>query len=69
MGELEKDYITEKFWKILPYNVIPIVLNCVDMTTVAPPHSYIDIKDFKSFDGLYLHIFNIVNSTFINRFC
>ena len=48
-----EDYITEKFWKVLPYNVIPIVLNGVDMTTVAPPHSYIDIKDFKSFEGLY----------------
>ena len=47
-----KDYITEKFWKVLPYNVIPVVLNGVDMTTVAPPHSYIDIKDFPSFEGL-----------------
>ena len=45
------DYITEKFWKILPYNVIPIVLNAVDMATIAPPHSYIDIKDFSSFRG------------------
>ena len=50
-----EDYITEKFWKVLPYNVIPIVLNGVDMTTVAPPHSYIDIKDFQSFNGLYLY--------------
>ena len=47
------DYITEKFWKILPYNVIPIVLNAVNMTTIAPPHSYIDIKDFSSFEGCH----------------
>ena len=46
-----KDYITEKFWKVLPYNVIPIVLNGVDMSTLAPYHSYIDIKDFPSFEG------------------
>ena len=45
------DYITEKFWKVLPYNVIPIVLNGVDMSTLAPYHSYIDIKDFPSFEG------------------
>ena len=48
-----EDYITEKFFKVLPYDVIPIVLNGVDMTTIAPPHSYIDVKDFKSFEGLY----------------
>ena len=48
-----QDYLTEKFWKILNYDLIPIVLNGVDMATVAPPHSYIDIKDFKSFEGLY----------------
>ena len=51
-NSLCKDYITEKFWKILPYNVIPIVLNGVNMTSIAPPHSYIDIKDFSSFHGL-----------------
>lgn len=42
------DYITEKFWKVLKINVIPVVLNGVDMTQHAPPHSYIDIKDFKT---------------------
>ena len=50
-NSLCKDYITEKFWKVLPYNVIPIVLNGVDMSTLAPYHSYIDIKDFPSFEG------------------
>ena len=57
-NSLCKDYLTEKFWKILPYNVIPIVLNGVNMTSIAPPHSYIDIKDFPNFHGkkfLYLN--------------
>ena len=31
--------------------MIPIVLNAVNMTEIAPPHSYIDIKDFPSFKG------------------
>ena len=52
-NSLCKDYVTEKFWKVLPYNVIPIVLNGVDMATIAPPNSYIDIKNFPSFKGLY----------------
>ena len=45
------DYVTEKFWKVLNYNVIPVVLNGANMTNIAPRHSYIDIKDFKSFSG------------------
>ena len=50
-NSLCQDYITEKFWKVLPHNMIPVILNGVDMTKVAPPHSYIDIKDFKNFNG------------------
>ena len=45
------DYITEKFFKVLEYNVIPVVLNGVNMTKFAPKHSYIDIKDFDSVKG------------------
>ena len=45
------DYITEKFFKVLNNNVIPVVLNGVNMTQHAPPHSYIDIKDFKNLKG------------------
>ena len=40
------DYITEKFWKVLDYNVIPVVLNGANMSNIAPKHSYIDFKDF-----------------------
>ena len=50
-NSLCEDYITEKYFKILPYNVIPVVLNGANMTDIAPPHSYIDIKDFPSFKG------------------
>ena len=54
-NSLCKDYVTEKFWKVLPYNVIPIVLNAVNMTDIAPPHSYIDIKDFPSLEGMKIY--------------
>ena len=40
------DYVTEKFWKVLPYNVIPVVLNGANMSNIAPKNSYIDFKDF-----------------------
>ena len=41
-----KGYVTEKFFNILPYNTIPVVLNGADMSSIAPPHSYINIQDF-----------------------
>ena len=68
-NSLCQDYITEKFWKILPYNMIPIVLNGVNMSNTAPPHSYIDIKDFKTFGGQhqFCWIGKLDHSTF--RFC
>ena len=43
-----KDYITEKFSKILQYDIIPITLVGVNYSKVAPPHSYINAQDFKS---------------------
>ena len=50
-NSLCEDYITEKFWKVLNFNVIPVVLNGVNMSAVAPPHSYIDIKQFENIAG------------------
>ena len=45
------DYITEKFWKVLDYNCIPVVFNGVNMSSLAPRHSYIDLKDFNTIEG------------------
>ena len=45
------DYVTEKFWKVLDYNVIPVVLNGANMSNIAPKHSYIDFKDFNDSFG------------------
>ena len=47
-----QDYVTEKFYNILQYNVIPVVLNGADMSKVAPPHSYINVEDFHSLEEL-----------------
>ena len=46
------DYITEKFFKVLSYDVIPVVLNGVNMPKIAPQNSYIDIKDFQNISGI-----------------
>ena len=54
---LSQDYVTEKFFNLLPYNVIPVVLNGANMPRVAPPHSFINVRDFNTTEELanYLH--------------
>jgi alpha-1,3-fucosyltransferase len=42
------DYVTEKFYRALANNVIPIVYGGADYNQYAPPHSYVNIADFKS---------------------
>lgn len=43
-----KDYITEKLFKILTRNVIPVVYGGADYNQFAPPHSVIDVKKFNT---------------------
>ena len=66
-NSLCEDYITEKFWKVLNFNVIPVVLNGVNMSAVAPPHSYIDIKQFENIAGDIYHL-NRFEETFMRRY-
>ena len=51
-----EDYVTEKFYKVLNYNMIPIVLGGGNYTKMAPKKSYIDAKDFKSIAHLAEYI-------------
>jgi hypothetical protein len=52
------DYVTEKFYRPLLYDTVPIVLGGVDYDQFAPPHSYINALDFPSAKELaeYLHL-------------
>lgn len=52
------DYVTEKFFNILQYDMVPVVLGGADYASIAPPNSYIDTKWFKSPADLaaYLHL-------------
>ena len=45
-NSLCNSYVTEKFWRRMDSNVIPIVMGMANYTHLAPPHSYIDVADF-----------------------
>jgi len=47
-NSLCEDYVTEKFFSALRSNMIPVVYNGANMSGIAPAHSYIDVKDFKT---------------------
>ena len=47
-----RDYITEKFFRVLNQNTIPIVFTGANMSTVAPPHSFINVADFPTIEAL-----------------
>ena len=65
-----QDYLTEKFYNILPYNVIPVVYNGADMSRLAPPHTFIDVRQFKSVEKLadYLSLLHRNDALFASHF-
>lgn len=46
------DYVTEKVFKLLEFNIIPVVLNGANMTDFLPPKSYIDANSFETVEKL-----------------
>ena len=42
------DYVTEKLFQTLMYDTVPVVLGGVDYDRFAPPHSFIDVRQFES---------------------
>lgn len=60
-NSLCKDYITEKLWNILLGNnlIIPVVmggLSTKDYESIAPPNSFIDVRNFTSPKDLAQHL-------------
>lgn len=51
-NSLCRDYITEKVYKALEYDVIPIVYGAADYDSFLPPNSYINVMDFPSIQVL-----------------
>ena len=52
------DYITEKFWRTIGQNVVPIAMGGVDYEQFAPKMSFIDSKKYSPEDlgKLLLHL-------------
>ena len=63
------DYVTEKVYRILNLNVVPIVLGYSNYSSFLPPHSFIDVRDFDSPKKLasYLKMLS-ENDTEYNRY-
>lgn len=47
-----KDYITEKFYNIMKFDVIPIVYGGGNYSAVAPFRSYINVEDYANVESL-----------------
>ncbi|CAH1789281.1 unnamed protein product [Owenia fusiformis] len=50
------DYVTEKFFKILPLDVVPVVRGGADYSRFAPEGSYIETSKFESPKDLASHL-------------
>jgi alpha-1,3-fucosyltransferase len=46
------DYVTEKFFKVLKYDMVPVVLGGGNYSKMAPEKSFIDARNFKSIGDL-----------------
>lgn len=62
------DYVTEKFFQILKHNMVPVVYGGADYSSIAPPHSYIDARQFKPNElAMYLKML-AANDTLYNEY-
>lgn len=57
-----KDYVTEKLFKVLNYNVIPIVYGAADYATLMPKNSYIDVANFTTTKHLTDYLDQVANN-------
>ena len=55
------DYVTEKFFNVLRYNVIPVTYSGANFTAIAPPHSNINTLDFKSVTQLSKYLLKVAS--------
>ncbi|KZS14698.1 putative Alpha--fucosyltransferase C [Daphnia magna] len=67
-NSLCEDYVTEKFFKIMAHDIIPVVYGGADYTKYAPPHSYINAGKFKPKElAAYLNLLD-ANDTLYNEY-
>ncbi|XP_063609079.1 alpha-(1,3)-fucosyltransferase C-like [Penaeus indicus] len=64
-----EDYVTEKFFKALAMDVVPVVLGGANYSSMAPPNSFVDAMDFASPVLLGAHLLSIArNRSLYNSF-
>ncbi|KAK4006377.1 hypothetical protein OUZ56_011530 [Daphnia magna] len=56
------DYVTEKFYRPLMHNTVPIVMGGADYNRFAPPDSYINARDYDSPKNLAEYILFLDNT-------
>lgn len=50
------DYVTEKLFRAMEKNIIPVVFNGADMTHFVPPKSVINANDFETVEELAVYL-------------
>ncbi|XP_015184406.1 PREDICTED: alpha-(1,3)-fucosyltransferase C-like [Polistes dominula] len=61
-NSLCQDYVTEKLYKALRYNIVPIVYGGANYTRFAPPNSYINALDYDSPEKLAKYLKRLINN-------
>ena len=63
------DYVTEKLWRAMHINIVPVVMGGYNYSELLPPKSYIDVQDYTSPKELadYLKMLN-KNDTLYNEY-
>lgn len=56
-----KEYVTEKLWRTINMSIIPVVLGGANYSDYIPPHSYIDVRDFKGPLALASYLHEVAN--------
>ncbi|KAG8176248.1 hypothetical protein JTE90_021346 [Oedothorax gibbosus] len=64
-----KDYVTEKFFNVLMYDVVPVVFGGAPYKNIAPKDSFIDATQFANPKDLAVYLSAVLsNSTLYNSF-
>lgn len=58
-NSLCRDYVSEKLFSALLYDVVPVVLGSANYSIVSPPHSVVDASSFASPKELATHLVNV----------
>ena len=62
LSTLFSDYVTEKFFIPMNYDILPVVLGGANYSEIAPTKSYINTKDFSSPEELAGHLKYLVEN-------